>query len=72
MKDAGLQRVLRQHFYPHALRHVMAQQYLADNANDLVGLSMPLNALPQEHLIVGVAWAWDTHLKNLQKQNHKK
>ena len=29
-------------FHPHTLRHSMASRYLADNANDLVGLSMLL------------------------------
>ena len=29
-------------FHPHTLRHSMASRYLADNQNDLVGLSMPL------------------------------
>jgi integrase len=29
-------------FHPHTLRHSMAARYLADNANDLVGLSMLL------------------------------
>jgi integrase len=29
-------------FHPHTLRHSMASRYLADNQNDLVGLSMIL------------------------------
>jgi site-specific recombinase XerD len=34
--------IIGKRFHPHTLRHSMAARYLADNANDLVGLSMLL------------------------------
>jgi len=34
--------ILGVRFHPHTLRHSMASRYLADNQNDLVGLSMLL------------------------------
>ncbi len=33
---------------------------------------MPSDPLPQEHWIVGLAWAWDIPVRNRFKRNHKK